>query len=108
MLIDVVSVTSGLPAGEPISTGETEIFAKFVSPERQDELAIVTFGSSTCPAIPHRFMAVGTAVTKIVLAVSGGEECSADFGPTTTVVTIPEGFTLASDLLIDNQRAVFH
>jgi hypothetical protein len=62
-LIDVVSVTSGLPAGEPIPTGGTEIFAKLLSPERQNEL---------------------------------------------TIVTIPDGFTLASDLLIDNQRAVFH
>lgn len=107
MLIDVTSITSGLPAGEPISTGGTEMFARFASPERQNELTIVTFGSTSCPAIPHTFKAVGTSVTEIVLTVGGGEICSADSGPTTTVLTIPEGFTLASDLLIDNQPAQF-
>lgn len=103
--IDIVRVTSGLPPGEPSDNGGTEAFAKFVSAERASELSVVTFGSSSCPAIPQAFRAHDHEIIDIVLVVEGGEICSADLGPTTTVVTIPEGYALATNLLIDGVPA---
>ena len=124
----VLSVEQGLPPGD-----ESFEFGVEVDVDVDDEmipkayvtydpvgalgtLYVVTYGSGSCPSVPSAFNSQGTLITGVYVeqmsadVLEGGElaeVCSADLGPTTSVVEIPEGYTVGTDLIIQDLSAVF-
>ena len=122
----VLSVEQGLPPGE-------ESFEFGVEVDVDDELIpkayvtydpvgapgmlyVVTYGSGSCPSVPSAFISQGTLIRGVYVeqmsadVLEGGElgeDCSADLGPTTSVVEIPEGYTVGTQLIIQDLSAVF-
>ena len=79
-------------------------------------LYVVTYGSGSCPSVPSAFNSQGTLITGVYVeqmsadVLEGGElgeVCSADLSPTTSVVEIPEGYTVGTDLTILDLSAAF-
>lgn len=56
-----------------------------------ETLAVVTFGSSSCPAAPAALDLTGPDALDIALQRTGGDVCTADLGPTTFEIDDPEG-----------------
>jgi hypothetical protein len=57
----------------------------------EETLAVVTFGSSSCPAAPAALDLIGPDALDIALKSTGGDVCTADLGPTTFEIDDPEG-----------------
>lgn len=67
---------------------------------------VVTYGSSSCPTLVIAVESTRPDQVVLRLAQSGGEACTADFGPATQEVTLPETVTErpVSVLLDDTQH----
>ncbi|MFF1529593.1 hypothetical protein [Cellulomonas sp. NPDC058312] len=64
-------------------------------------LHVVTFGSSTCPAVPDDTAeSTGPAAVTVTFPEPGDGPCTADLVPTTTVVALPAGTDPTSDLVV--------
>ncbi|MGA7988670.1 MAG: hypothetical protein WCB51_09765 [Candidatus Dormiibacterota bacterium] len=66
-----------------------------------DQIAVVTFGSSTCPKLPVDLVtSTGNALTITVSSGSSpvGAACTADYGPTTSIIRVPESIDQAEQV----------
>lgn len=91
-------LASGLPPGDPESFEPRVLL-------RESVIALVTFGSSSCPALPTA-VAVEGAVLALTVEPRPAEVCTADMAPTTSFFAAPVGFDadvvlIASVTLID-------
>lgn len=87
----------GLPEGAaPSPSASTELPADpDFSPSavwlEDDVLAVVTYGSSSCPTAPSSLEVVDGTDLRIATIQLGGEVCTADIAPTTFEIDDPEG-----------------
>ncbi|WP_263119597.1 hypothetical protein [Cellulomonas sp. RIT-PI-Y] len=88
----------GLPA--ELGTAPTDSAAGAARIADDGLIAIVTFGSSTCPQVPDS-PATGTdsAVTVTFPTPTDGP-CTLDYVPATTVIALPDGVRADSDLSV--------
>lgn len=56
-----------------------------------ETLAVVTFGSSSCPSAPAALDVTEPGTVDVVLASTGGDVCTADMSATTFEIDDPEG-----------------
>ena len=79
---EVLSVGPGLPAELRDARRQAKPVAAILGPGR---LALVTWGSSSCPWTPTRMEATGPGALRVVLDLPGSKRmvCTADLGPTT-------------------------
>lgn len=56
-----------------------------------ETLAIVTFGSSSCPSAPAALDVIEPGVLDVVLTRTGGDACTADMSATTFEIDDPDG-----------------
>ena len=122
----VLSVEQGLPRGEKAFEFGVEVddddemipraYVTYDPVGAPGTLYVVTYGSGSCPSVPSAFNSQGTLITGVFVeqmsadVLEGGElgeVCSADLGPTTSVVEIPDGYTVGTDLIIQDLSAVF-
>jgi hypothetical protein len=83
-----VSHTKGLPATvTPTDTSGQSI----IGWSGPGQMYLVTFGSGSCPKLPTSVTATGTNQLTIATAPSSDGPCTMDFGPTTSVVDVPQG-----------------
>ncbi|RWZ53145.1 hypothetical protein ELQ90_04275 [Labedella phragmitis] len=75
---------------DPTAIPDTD-FSPRVAWLSDETLAIVTFGSSSCPAAPAALDLIGPDALDIALKRTGGDACTADLGPTTFEIDDPEG-----------------
>ena len=88
--------TRGLPGSlslaqrENLEPGEPAAFWL----QAGSRFALVTWGSSTCPAVVTRMDAMGADAIELGVESSGGSgPCSADLAPTTHELLVPESVT---------------
>jgi hypothetical protein len=64
-------------------------------------LAVITYGSGSCPTGPHSITVVGDQELTIGLGplFPDRDVCTADLGPHVTVIAVPEGITSAKPLV---------
>lgn len=91
-------LASGLPSGDPESFEPRVLL-------RESVIALVTFGSSSCPALPTEAAVMGD-VLALTVEPRPAEVCTADMAPTTSFFAAPAGFDpdvvlMASVTLID-------
>jgi len=122
----VLSVEQGLPPGKESFEFGVEVddddemipkaYVTYDPVGAPGRLYVVTYGSGSCPSVPSALNSQGTLITGVFVeqmsadVLEGGElgeVCSADLGPTTSVVKIPDGFTVGTDLTILDFSAVF-
>ncbi|MDQ0734687.1 hypothetical protein [Arthrobacter agilis] len=60
---------------------------------------VKTYGSSSCPNAPVR-LAAGEASLRITMTRIGGSTCTADFGPTSYALDLPESLEGALSIAI--------
>ncbi len=92
-------LAAGLPQGDP------ESFAPRVLVREPSVIALVTFGSSSCPPLPTAASVAGD-VLALTVEPRPAEVCTADMAPTTSFFAAPAGFDpdvvlMASVTLID-------
>lgn len=91
------STAPGLPDGSAPAPVDASAGAGRTSDDGL--LHVVTFGSSTCPAVPDDMAEpTGPAAVTVTFPEPGDGPCTADLVPTTTVVALPDGTDPASDL----------
>jgi len=88
------STAPGLPEGSDPVAPPPEVPVLLQWSSETDRLLVTTFGSSSCPLLP---IALEADADTLVLTVSTGrvEACTADYGPTTSVVVVPAAAYLA-------------
>lgn len=91
----VVGLPDGVgeqPAGATAGAGRTA----------EDGLIyVITFGSSTCPAVPDATATrAGPASVDVTFPEPGSGPCTADFVPATSVVALPDGVDAGQDLTV--------
>lgn len=78
----------GLPSGAPdqsVRSGAT------LAVWMDGRLALTTWGSGSCPAVPVALTAPDADTVDITLSADyGASACTADLGPTTSVLELPE------------------
>lgn len=62
----------------------------------EQTLAVVTFGSSSCPAAPVALDVTGPGMLDIALKRTGGDVCTADMSATTFEIDDPDGLDPAT------------
>ena len=77
-------LASGLPPGDPESFEPRVLL-------RESVIALVTFGSSSCPALPTAAV-VEADVLALTVEPRPAEVCTADMAPTTSFFAAPPGF----------------
>ncbi len=85
------SVKPGVPSGiaiEPFTEGPVAAWG-----ESGETFLIVTWGSSSCPAVANSVTADGEDRISMVFKTSGGEVCTADMAPTTHEFELPPAVT---------------
>lgn len=93
----------GLPEASDVAGGVVE--ADFSSPlvllsTDRESLVVVTFGSSSCRAVPTSIAeSEGTLV--LDFGATGGPFCTSDMAATTAWVTIPDGFATDRAFTVD-------
>jgi hypothetical protein len=89
---EVLSVGQGLPAELRAARGRTRPVAAILGPGR---LALVTWGSSSCPWTPKRMQATGPDALRVALDLPGSKRmvCTADLGPTTVRLGVDPAMT---------------
>lgn len=64
-------------------------------------LYVVTFGSSTCPAVPDpTATAAGDGAVSVTFPEPGDGACTMDYVPATSVVALPDGIAPDADLAV--------
>jgi hypothetical protein len=93
------STAPGLPPGAGPAPADATAGAARATDEGL--LHVVTFGSSTCPAVPDDTAeAAGPTAVTVTFPAPGDGPCTADLVPTTTVVALPDGTDPTSDLVV--------
>jgi len=89
---EVLDVGQGLPGELRAARGQTRPVAAILGPGR---LALVTWGSSSCPWTPARMRATGPDVLRVTLDLPGSKRrvCTADLGPTTIRLGVDPAMT---------------
>lgn len=90
------SSMSGLPDSAALTEPPPDGPVALQWSEEADRLLVITYGSSSCPLLP---IALEADASTLVLTVSTGrvDACTADYGPTTSVVVVPAAAYLAQD-----------
>jgi len=88
------STAPGLPEGSDPVAPPPDVPVLLQWSSETDRLLVTTFGSSSCPLLP---IALEADADTLVLTVSTGrvQVCTADYGPTTSVVVVPAAAYLA-------------
>lgn len=95
-----VSHTRGLPPDVTSTDSPGESVVGWAGPGR---MYVVTYGSSSCPRLPNAVTAAtGNRLTIATNAASDGP-CTMDFGPTTSVVDVPQEIdeTMPVEVILD-------
>ncbi len=82
-----LSHTKGLPPTVTPTDTAGQSLVGWTGPGR---MYLVTYGSGSCPKLPTSVSATGNQLT-ITTALSSDGPCTMDFGPTTSVVDVPQG-----------------
>ena len=83
-----VSHTKGLPPTVTPSDTAGQSLVGWTGPGR---MYLVTYGSGSCPKLPTGVSASGGNQLTITTASTSDGPCTMDFGPTTSVVDVPQG-----------------
>jgi hypothetical protein len=83
-----VSHTKGLP---PTVTPTDTAGQSLVGWSGLRLMYLVTYGSGSCPRLPTSVSATGSNQLAITTASDSDGPCTMDFGPTTSVVDVPQG-----------------
>ena len=83
-----VSHTKGLPPTVTPSVTTGQSLLGWTGPGR---MYLVTYGSGSCPKLPTSVSASGANQLAITTASTSDGPCTMDFGPTTSVVDVPQG-----------------
>ncbi|GAA1745835.1 hypothetical protein GCM10009746_30890 [Microbacterium paludicola] len=85
------TVSRGAPDGvqlDPLSESPTAVWV-----ERGESFAVVTMGSSSCPAVATKVESNGDDLVSVTFGSSSNEPCTADIAPTTHQFDLPEELT---------------
>ncbi|MBW9121919.1 hypothetical protein JNB63_17615 [Microbacterium trichothecenolyticum] len=84
------TVSRGAPDGvlDPLSESPTAVWV-----ERGESFAIVTIGSSSCPAVATEVETDGTDLVSVTFGSSPNTPCTADMAPTTHQFDLPAEVT---------------
>ena len=97
MPITVVDQFQGAPPAASVDPAVMQAFTLLLDDGR---IAVVTYGSSSCPSEPVSYDADSTdALSLWVEYIGDAEVCSADFGPTTSVIEVPSDIEIGVVLL---------
>ncbi|WAB83632.1 hypothetical protein OVN20_11335 [Microcella daejeonensis] len=90
------STAPGLPEGSDPVEPPLDVPVVLQWSAEPDRVLVTTYGSSSCPLLP---IALEADASTFVLTVSTGrvEACTADYGPTTSVVMVPAAAYRALD-----------
>jgi hypothetical protein len=100
--VTVVDEYPGLPPGAV----PDETFAPGWVADSPGRIALVTFGSSSCPVEPVSFDRDSTEALSLWAEYTGESEvCTAAMSATTFVIELPEGFADDGDVLVNGQPA---
>jgi hypothetical protein len=83
-----VSHTKGLP---PTVTPSVTTGQSLLGWTGRGRMYLVTYGSGSCPKLPTSVSASGSNQLTITTASTSDGPCTMDFGPTTSVVDVPQG-----------------
>jgi hypothetical protein len=98
--VTVVDEYPGLPPGAV----PDETFAPGWVADAPGRIALVTFGSSSCPVEPVSYDRDSTEALSLWAEYTGESEvCTADMAATTFVIDLPEGFADDGDVLVNGQ-----
>lgn len=100
--VTVVDQYRGLPPGVEFADSLPAGWA----PDVTGRIAIVTYGSGSCPSEPVSFDRDSTAVLSLWVEYTGDAEvCSADMTPTTSIIELPDGFSSVVTVLVNGEPA---
>ena len=100
--LTVVDRYPGLPPGAALD----ETFEPGWVADVPGRIALVTFGSSSCPVEPVSYDRDSTDVLSLWAEYTGESEvCTADMAATTFVIELPEGFADDGDVLVNGESA---
>lgn len=85
-----VSHTKGLPPSITITDTSGQSVVGWLG---AGQMYLVTYGSSTCPRLPTSVTAAAGNRLTITTAPTSDGPCTMDFGPTTSVVDVPQGIS---------------
>ena len=85
-----VSHTKGLPSSVTVTDTSGQSQVGWFGP---GQMCLVTYGSSTCPRVPTSVTSAAGNRLTITTAPSSDGPCTMDFGPTTSVVDVPQGIS---------------
>ena len=101
--ITVVERLDGLPSGAALD----DTFVAGWVPESAGRIALVTFGSSSCPVEPVSYDRDSADALSLWAEYTGQSEvCTADMSPTTFVIELPDGFADDGDVLVNGESAL--
>lgn len=84
----IVTHVRGLPSDlSPPPSHSAKPFARWA---RSHQDYVTTWGSGSCPMLPTSVRADGAHKVRIKTAQHGGPDCTADLGPTTSGVELPD------------------
>jgi hypothetical protein len=102
----IATYTKGMPPGvtRPAPTS-TDIPNPVVAWAGARQLYVTSYGSSSCPSLPSLVQASGSHYLNIKtasnLAPGDNAYCTADLGPTTSTINIPDAIDVSSSIIID-------
>jgi hypothetical protein len=83
-----VSHTKGLPPSVTVTGVPGQPLVGWLGPGR---MYLVTYGSGSCPKLPTGVTAASGNRLTITTASASDGPCTMDFGPTTSVIDVPQG-----------------
>jgi hypothetical protein len=100
--VTVVDEYPGLPPGAV----PDETFAPAWVADSPGRIALVTFGSSSCPVEPVSYDRDSTDALSLWAEYTGDSEvCTADMAATTFVIELPAGFADDGEVLVNGETA---
>jgi hypothetical protein len=67
---------------------------------RDGRLEITTWGSGSCPGVPTRVRVRGQHAVEVTISADYSGACTADLGPTTSVIEVPPGIAATGPLTV--------
>jgi len=100
-----ITVVDSYP-GPPPGAAVDETFEPGWVADSAGRIALVTFGSSSCPVEPVSYDRENTEALSLWAEYTGDSEvCTADMAATTFVIELPDGFADDGDVLVNGDPA---
>ncbi|MEV7973918.1 hypothetical protein [Cellulomonas sp. NPDC089187] len=92
------STVIGLPTG--VDPAANDATAGALRTEEDGLIAVITFGSSTCPQVPEPLATGADGTVTVAFPEPTDGPCTLDYVPATTVVALPDGGDTGGDLTV--------